>query len=299
MKKLIVLLLTIAMVGAVFAQDQKAVATFGGYLDASGDFMDGLGPGLYSETYYNYSSGGVGFSATIVGAEDIFAKVRNYSLSYQVIPELKVMVGKLRETGGARLTSYVDGNGFSTRIANVQNGLMGQVSYMGVGLAVFSTLDKIQNINGGLSYTVKDVAKIVGGYLGTSKEVWVSADVLAVKGLTARVGFRNVASKSYIYATAGSSSFVEKLDLGLDADLVLATTVAFGAKAKAEYALTDKYSVGAFASYDNGDAWNGNNGLNGKVYGVMNFAQGDIVLGLQYDVKTNTFSIPFDFEVSF
>ena len=299
MKKLIVLLLTIAMVGAVFAEEQKAVATFGGYLDASGDFMDGAGPGLYSETYYNYSSGGVGFSATIVGAEDIFATVRNYSLSYQVIPELKVLVGRLRETGGARLTSYIDGNGFSTRIANVQNGLMGQVSYMGVGLAVFSTLDKFENTNVGLSYTVKDIAKIVGGYLGTSKEVWVSADVLAVKGLTARVGFRNVSSKSYIYATAGSSSFVENLDLGLDADVVLATTVAFGAKAKAEYALTDKYSAGAIVSYDNGDAWIGNNGINGKVYGVMNFPNGDIVLGLQYDVASGTFSIPFDFEVSF
>jgi len=300
MKKLIVLLLSIAMVGAVFAQDQEAVATFGAYLDASGDFMDGAGPGLYSETYFNYSSGGVGFSATVVGAEDIFAKVRNYSVSYQIIPELKVLVGRLRETGGARLTSYVDGNGFSTRIANVQNGLMGQVSYMGVGLAVFSTLDKIDNTNVGLSYTVKDIAKVVGGYLGTSKELWVGADVLAVEGLTARVGFKNAASKNYIYATAGSSAFVEKLDLGLDADLVLGgAALAFGAKAKAEYALTDKYSAGAFASYDNGDAWIGNNGLNGKVYGVIYFPKGDIVLGLQYDVKTSTFSIPFDFEVSF
>ncbi len=299
MKKLIVLLLAIAMVGAVFADDQKAVATFGAYLDASGDFMDGAGPSLYSETYYNYSSGGVGFSATIVGAEDIFKQVRNYSVSYQVFPELKVLAGRLRETGGARLTSYVDGNGFSTRMANVQNGLMGQVSYQGFGLAVFSTLDKIDNTNIGLSYTAKGVAKLVAGYLGTAKEFWAGADVLAVKGVTARLGFRNTTTKNYIYATAGSSALVDKLDLGLDADVVLATPFAFGAKVKAQYALTDKYSAGVKVSYDNGDAWYNNKGLNAKAYGVINFAQGDIVLGAQYDAASKTFSIPFDFEVWF
>ncbi len=298
MKKLIVLLLTIAMVGAVFADDQKAVATFGAYLDASGDFMDGAGPSLYSETYYNYSSGGVGFSATIVGAEDIFKQVRNYSVSYQVFPELKVLAGRLRETGGARLTSYIDGNGFSTRVANVQNGLMGQISYMGVGLGVFSTLDKIDNTNIALSYTIKDVAKLVGGYLGTSKEFWAGADVLAVKGVTARVGFKHTTSNNYIYATAGSSSLVDKLTLGLDADAAL-SPFKFGVQGNAEYALTDKYSVGAKVWYDNGDAWYGNNGLAAKGYGVINFAQGSITVGAKYVVASKKFSIPFDFEVWF
>ncbi len=220
-------------------------------------------------------------------------------MSYQVLPELKVLAGRLRETGGARLTSYIDGNGFSTRVANVQNGLMGQISYQGFGLAVFSTLDKIDNTNIGLSYTAKGVAKLVAGYLGTAKEFWAGADVLAVKGVTARVGFRNTTTKNYIYATAGSSALVDKLDLGLDADVVLATPFAFGAKVKAEYALTDKYSAGVKVSYDNGDAWYNNKGLNAKAYGVINFAQGDIVLGAQYDAVSKTFSIPFDFEVWF
>jgi len=300
MKKLIVLLLALAMVGAVFAADApKAVATFGAYLDSYGNFMDGLGPTLYSETYYNYSSGGVGFSATVVGGEDIFKQVRNYSVSYQVLPELKVLAGRLRETGGARLTSYIDGNGFSTRIANVQNGMMGQVSYQGFGLAAFSTLDKVDNTNVGLSYTVKGVAKLVGGYLGTSKEMWVGADIQAVKGVTARLGFRNTPTKNYIYATAGSSSLMQNLDLGLDADVVLATPFAFGAQVKAQYALTDKYSAGVKVWYDNGDAWYGNNGIAAKAYGVINFAQGDMVIGVKYDVASKTFSIPFDFEVWF
>jgi len=297
MKKLIVLLLAIAMVGAVFAQDQKAVATFGAYLDASGDFMDGAGPGLYSETYYNYSSGGVGFSATVVGAEDIFKQVRNYSVSYQILPELKVLAGRLRE-GDARISSYIDGNGFSTRVANVQNGLMGKISYMGVGLGVFSTLDKIDNTNIALSYTVKDVAKLVGGYLGTSKEFWAGADVLAVKGVTARVGFQHKTTNNFIYATAGSSSLVDKLTLGLDADMAL-SPFTFGVQGNAEYAITDKYSAGAKVWYDNGDAWYGNNGLAAEAYGVIYFAQGDIIVGVQYDVASKTFSIPFDFEVSF
>jgi len=301
MKKLIVLLLALAMVGAVFAADApKAVATFGAYLDSYGDFMDGLGPTLYSETYYNYSSGGVGFSATVTGGEDIFKQVRNYSVSYQVLPELKVLAGRLRETGGARLTSYIDGNGFSTRIANIQNGMMGQVSYQGVGLAVFSKLDTLTNTNVGLSYTAKGVAKLVGGYLGTSSEIWVGADIQAVKGVVARVGFRNIPTKNYIYATAGSSALVENLDLGLDADVVLATgAFNYGAQVKAQYALTDKYSAGVKVWYDNGDAWYGNNGLAAKAYGVINFAQGDMVVGVKYNAATSTFSIPFDFEVWF
>jgi hypothetical protein len=323
MKKLIVLLLALAMVGAVFADDQKAVATFGAYLDSSGDFMAGVGPALYAETYYNYSSGGVGFSATAIGGtgkylvdavdsdsdgfldtavykttEDIFGLLRNYSVSYQVLPELKVLGGRLRETGGARLTSYIDGNGFSTRMANVQNGMMGQVSYMGAGVAVFNDLTAFANTNVGVSYTVKDVAKLVGGYLGTSGEFWAGADVLAVKGVTARLGFRHTTAKNYIYATAGSSSLVDKLDLGLDTDVVL-SPFAVGAQVKAQYALTDKYSAGAKVWFDNGDAWYTNNGLAAKAYGVVNFAQGDMVVGLMYDVASSTFSIPFDFEVWF
>lgn len=297
MKKLIVLLLAIAMVGAVFADDQKAVATFGAYLDASGDFMNGAGPGLYSETYYNYSSGGVGFSATVVGAEDIFKQVRNYSVSYQVLPELKVLAGRLRETGGARLTSYIDGNGFSTRVANVQNGMMGQISYMGAGVAVFSLLDKIDNTNIGLSYTVKDVAKLVGGYLGTSGEIWAGVDVLAVKGVTARLGFRHTTTNNYIYAT-GAGSPVDKLTLAFDADAAL-SPVKFGVQGNAVYDITDKYAAGVKVWYDNGDVWYGNNGLAAKGYGVINFAQGDIIVGVQYDFASSTFSIPFDFEVSF
>jgi hypothetical protein len=219
-------------------------------------------------------------------------------VSYQVLPELKVLAGRLRETGGARLTSYIDGNGFSTRMANVQNGMMGQVSYMGVGLGVFSTLDKFENTNVGLSYTVKDVAKVVGGYLGTSDEFWVGADVLAVKGVTARLGFRNTPANSYIYATAASSSLVDKLTLALDADAAL-SPFAVGVQGNAEYAVTDKYSAGAKVWYDNGDAWYGNNGFAAEGYGVINFAQGAMTVGLKYDVASTTFSIPFDFEVWF
>jgi len=296
MKKLIVLLLAIAMVGAVFAQDQKAVATFGAYLDSYGDFADGAGPTLYSETYYNYSSGGVGFSATVVGAEDIFKQVRNYSVSYQVLPELKVLAGRLRE-GDARLTSYIDGNGFSTRIANVQNGLMGKISYMGVGLGVFSTLDTFANTNVALSYTAKDVVKVVGGYLGTSSEIWAGVDVLAVKGVTARLGFRHTTTNNYIYAT-GAGSPVDKLTLAFDADAAL-SPVKFGVQGNAVYDITDKYAAGVKVWYDNGDVWYGNNGLAAKGYGVINFAQGDIIVGVQYDFASSTFAVPFDFEVWF
>jgi len=58
----------------------------------------------------------------------------------------------------------------------------------------------------------------------------------------------------------------------------------FGVESKAEYALTDKYAAGVVASYDNGDAWFANNALVGKGYGKMNFAQGDIVVGVAYQL---------------
>jgi len=123
----------------------------------------------------------------------VFTPVRNYSVSYQITPQLKVLAGRLRETGGARLTSYIDGNGYSTRIANVQDGFMGLVSCskLGFSVAVFSPLDKIDNTNVGVAYTMKDVAKFVGGYLGGKDEVWVGADVSAIENLTVRVGFKN------------------------------------------------------------------------------------------------------------
>lgn len=293
MKKLIVLLLAFALVGAVFAEDKPAALTFGSYMEAYGDFTQGTANTLYNETYLNYSSGGVALSATVVAGEDLFAQVRNYALSYQLMPAVKVYFGRLRETGGARLTSYIDGNGFSTRIANVQNGLMFTAADKGFGIALFSPLDTAANTNFGASVSLPNVAKFVGGYRGGNGELWVGADVSALKNVTARVGYKYLTGTkaSYVYATVGSSKLVKDLDLGVDANIAIGS--GYGVKGKVEYSV-DPYAVGVLASYDNGsDTWYKNGGFNVNPYVKLNYAQGDVCVGISYDVASATFGVPF------
>ena len=312
MKKLIVLLLALTMVGAAFAQDAKPALTFGLYGDAVANLYDstsattGSWSALYSETYFNYKAKDMGFSATTIGSADFFAKVRNWSFYYNVGP-VKMLIGKLRETGGARLTSYIDGNGFSTRMANVDNGveLTGTVS--GLTASVFVPfgnddqtvpVDQTYKVAAGLAYAVPNVVTVVGGYRMANKEAWVGADVKAVKGLVARLGYKNVAgTTNYLYATAGSSSLVKGLDLGLDANVNL-TASTFGVEAKVEKAF-DPYAIGLVASYDNGDGWYKYNGFYVNPYVQMNFAAGDVILGVTYDFASGDIAIPLECEISF
>lgn len=306
MKKLIVLLLAFAMVGAVSAQAAAPAPalTFGMYGDAVANLYDstaattGSWSALYSETYFNYKAKDMGFSATTIGSTDFFAAVRNWSFYYNVNP-VKFLIGKLRETGGIRLTSYIDGNGFSTRMANVEEGIELTGTMSGVTASLFAPIGTNDyKVAGGLAYAVPNLVTVVGGYRMVNKELWVGADVKAVKGLVARLGYKNVAgTTNYLYATAGSSALVKGLDLGLDADYNL-TAGKFGAKVKAEKAF-DPYAVGVIASYDNGDAWYGNSGFAVNPYAKMNFAAGDIILGVTYNAVTGAVAIPLECEISF
>jgi len=304
MKKLIVLLLAFAMVGAVSAQAAAPALTFGMYGDAVANLYDstsattGSWSALYSETYFNYKAKDMGFSATTIGSTDFFAAVRNWSFYYNVGP-VKFLIGKLRETGGARLTSYVDGNGFSTRIANVEEGVELTGSMSGFTASLFAPIGTNDyKVAGGLAYAVPNLVTVVGAYRMVNSELSVGVDVKAVKGLTARLGYKNVAGTSnYIYATAGSSSLVKDLTLGLDADFALETTK-YGAKAWAEMAFAP-YAVGAYASYDNGDAWYGNSGFAVNPYVKMNFTAGDVILGVTYNAVTGNIAIPLECEISF
>ncbi len=303
MKKLIVLLLALTMVGAVFAQDAKPALTFGLYGDAVANLYDstsattGSWSALYSETYFNYKAKDMGFSATTIGSSDFFAAVRNWSFYYNVGP-VKMLIGKLRETGGARLTSYIDGNGFSTRIANVEEGIELTGTMSGVTASVFAPIGTNDyKVAAGLAYAVPNVVTVVGAYRMVNSELSVGVDVKAVKGLVAKVGFKNLPTANYIYATAGSSALVKGLDLGLDADYNL-TTSKFGAKVMVEKAF-DPYAVGITASYDNGDAWYGNSGFAVNPYVQMNFAAGDIILGVTYNAVTGAIAIPLECEISF
>ncbi len=308
MKKILAILLALMTIGAMaFAEDAKPALTFGAYGDITATAYDNAGNtgyGLYTETYFNYAAKDNGFSATTVGGADPFAAVRNYKFYYNLNGGMfQLLAGKLRE-GPARLTSYVDGNGFSTRLANVQTGVEVLAKPV-AGLVVAAFLPftgaavgtDFAVANFGVSYLVPNIANIVAGYRLGNSELWVGADVKAIKDVTLKVGFKMVSTTNYIYLTAGTT--MDKLDLGLDADVVLGTTVGFGAKVKAEYAVSDLLSVGAKVSYDNGDAWYANNGLEANPYAKLNFAAGDIIIGFNYNTGSSTWSIPIDFELSY
>lgn len=311
MKKLLVALLALVVVGGfVFAQDAKPVATFGQYMDVSTTYdSTGFAYDVYNETYFNYAAKDMGFSATVVSGADLFASPRNYAIYYNAFNGmLGLRAGVLRETGSARLTSVIDGNGFSTRLANVKSGILATLKPVaGLTVAAFvpatgaANNGDFNNINFGAAYNVTDVANLVASYRMENKELAVGADIKAIKDVTAKVGYKMVqgtsTSTSYVFVTGGTT--VSGLTLNLDADVVLASTLGYGAKVQAEYAM-DPYALGVKASYDNGsDAWYANNGIDLNPYAMMNFAAGDIKVGFDYNTGTSKWSLPIEFELSY
>lgn len=308
MKKILVILLALCAMTFAFAADAKPALTFGAYGDITATLDQDTGKtayAVYTETYFSYAASDMGFAATTVGGANPFDAFRNYSFYYNFFDgKMKVLAGKLRETGSARLTSIIDGNGFSTRLANVQEGFMvtgkpvdGLVLSAFVPLtgAVIGTDFGAANI--GAAYLVKDVANIVAGYRLGNKELYVGADVKAIKDVTLRVGFKNVTTTNSVFLTAGTT--MDKLTVNLDGELVINTATKFGAKVQGEYAVSDMVAPGVKVSFDNGDGWYGNNGLDVNPYCQFNFAAGDLKVGFDYNAGTSTWSIPIDFELSY
>jgi len=319
MKKILVVLLALAVLGGLaFAQDAKPVLTFGQYSDIETDLTaDSFAGSIYNETYLNFKASDMLFSATVVAGADYFAAARNYKLSYTLLDGMVTLAGgKLRE-GPARLASYIEGNGFSTRLANVNTGLMVTVKPIAdATLAVFipanandgatvpvalTASDNFQKANVGVQYNLAGLANFVAGYRMENKELWVGADVKALEGITAKAGFKMVTGTSstsnYIYLTGGMSP-AENIGVGLDADVGLATATTYGARVHVTYAMAP-LTFGLKASYDNGDAWNGKNGVWIYPYAMMDFAAGDLKVGLTYDTGSSTWSVPIEMELSY
>jgi len=308
MKKAIVLLLALAVLGgAVFAEDAAPALTFGSYGDvyltlADQDTENSYG--VYHELYVNYKADDMGFSATIVNSDgDFFGEARNYSVYYKMFDGMvTAYAGDLREDGGARLASYVDGNGFSTRLANADiTGFMVKVApidglvvsaflpYTGVAVA-----DDFAAANFGFGYTIADIGKLVASYRLANDELAVGFDVKAIADTTLKLGYKMIVDGDmYVYLTAGK--VIAGIDLGLDADVVLGDAVAFGAKVKAEYGM-DPYAFGLKATFDTGDAWYGNDSFTVNPYAVWNFSAGAITAGFSFNGSDSSWGIPVDFE---
>jgi len=314
MKKILVLLLALMAFGAVvYAADAPApVLTFGQYSDIETDYnADGFVQSVYNETYFNFKASDMGFSATTVSGTDFFATPRNYKLYYNAFNGmLSIAGGKLRE-GPARLASYIDGNGFSTRLANVYTGLMFTVKPIAaLTAAVFLPVTapvapavaddtSFSNLNFGVQYNLDKVANVVAGYRMQNKELWVGADIKAIANVTAKAGFKMISGgDNYVYLT-GAFAGIENVDLGLDADVVLASTLGYGVKVLASYAMAP-YTFGVKISYDNGsDAWYAANGVVANPFVQWDFAKGDIKIGFSYDTGASTWVLPIEFELSY
>jgi hypothetical protein len=304
MKKAIVLLLALAVLGgAVFADPALTFGSYGDVYMTLADQDTENSYGVYHEFYFNYKADDMGFSATVVNSDnDFLGAFRNYAVYYNMFDGMaKVYAGKLRETGDVRLTSYIDGNGFSTRIANVEAGIL--VKLMPVdGLVVDAFLpyngaavaDDFALAAFGAGYTIADIGKLVASYRLANDELAIGFDVKAIEDTTLRLGYKMIVDGDmYVYLTAGK--VIAGIDLGLDADVVIADEIAFGAEVKAEYGM-DPYAIGLRASFDTGDAWEGNDSFYVKPYAVWNFSAGSITAGFEFNGSDSSWGIPVDFE---
>lgn len=309
------------VVGAAFAQDKPAM-TFGMYSEWYAGLYSSADKtvmgGSYTTFTAAYKADDMSFqlttqtSATTAG-QDFLSTPRDWYVSYKLFDgKATLYYGDMRLDGGARLTSYIEGNGFSTRVANadVENGLMVKVDPIeGLSLAVLLPLTGIMDdyayTNFGASYTIADMAKIVASYRMQNDELAVGVDLKAVENLTARVGFKYIMNDpaddvSYIYATAGY--VMDALDFGLDAAIALETETYFGVEAQAAYNM-DPFTFALCVSYGNDDKATATNWFGeGAViypYFVRHFSAGDIEAGFKFNTADSSWSIPLTFYLSF
>ncbi len=318
MKKILVL--AFALVAVVGAFAQTPALTFGLYGDITATAASTDSYGIYTETYLSYKAKDMGFAATVVGGADLFASPRNYSFWYQWCTGIKVYAGKLREAGNARLTSYIDGNGFSTRLANAQEGVMVYWDAVkNLTVATFtpvsgsSIVKDLRASSLGISFAIPNVATFVTAYRspnnllpGTDNELSFGADVKAIKDVTFKVGLTNSGgfwsiSKFFgpttvLYTTLGKTDGA--MNYALDANFSLRPTSAYGVRGRIEYTMGN-YVLGTKVTVDNGDSWYDNNGLVINPYIKRNFDMGDIIVGISYNAATTDLQLPVDFEISF
>ncbi|MBL8965552.1 MAG: hypothetical protein JNG85_01015 [Spirochaetaceae bacterium] len=326
MKKLLALLLALVVVGGVvFAQDAAPVSKVTGYFYNTSVLFnqdskqvagpDWLSAGHYGNIGFSYAAKEFGFSGTIEFENAaVNSAFRDYTAWVKPFGDiLKVSAGKLRN-GDYRLTSYVDGSGFNTRLANAEYGYMIQAyPVAGLSLGFFNnvtttaTAPDMKVLGFGASYTITDIAKLVVAYKGSLDELFIGADIKAVKGLTAKLGFVNDSTTgadfNRIWATAGYALMDGALDLGLDAYYKMETTTTVNTLwAKVQAA----YTIGNITPSVYFDIKNVSSpaATTEDVGAQLKFAAGDngaLYLGVDVGLggATTTWSVPLTVEVSF
>lgn len=327
MKKFLVVIFALTVAVGVFAADPVPALSFGMYTDITATIAKADSYDIYNETYLSYKNKDMGFNATVVAKADFFAAPRNYAIWYQWCNGFKIYAGKLREAGSARLTSYIDGNGFSTRLANVQEGVMVYWDAVkDLTVAWFTPItgqgpwSSFRASSLGLSYKLPNLGTIVAAYRSSvnpgpgsaPNEASFGVDLKVVKDTTLKFGYRNtegaiwpvskfLGPNNFLYFTYGKVA--GDLNLGVDVNFQLTGAALgfkpiYGLEGMVEYTMGD-YVLGVLASVDNGDAWYGYNGFFINPYIKKSFSVGALYAGLTYDATTASFTMPLDFELSY
>lgn len=326
MKKLLVALLALAAIGTMVAAQNAPAAigqvgmwNYGEVRLYNNAGNTNLGPGwvkggLYNNMTLSYSGKNVTWTQTQEWDQDgALPTFRNFGATFKLFNGMaKLDVGKLRTGFEYRWTNF-DAAGFSTRLANKDSGFGVRLypmdgfsvgAFVPVPLADQAVGTTYGNTSFGASYAIKDMATVVASYKGNTgaKEFFVGADVKAVSGLGLKLGFLDKLDAKSMSVEANTSYTVSGIALQAYGDVNLATATTYGAKVDASYAVASTpFTVGANFSYDNGDAWIGNNGIGFSGYANMD-VDGNTV-GLAFPVTVisgvTAYNVNLNYTVSF
>ncbi len=272
MKKLIVLLLTIAMVGAVSAQVTTSVKLSGGVtlVDQAGNAsFNRDGSGTETLTFKAAEKDGkYGFSitypdvltldATSVSGWNVYyvGDYVKYTLGYKLSNStFRASLDQYSKTSFGRLSGISDANGIFLQSTTLGDLIVG--AFFPVTTAGGPTLDLLKGADAGVKYTIKNIG-FAQAYLNLAtgaNKVGVGFTYNAIKGLTvAAVSEIGIDAKKYSFGASANYGGIDKLTIHLQACDVYATTNSFEVYGQADYALLDNVSAtgwGKFVSTGN------------------------------------------------
>ena len=276
MKKLIVLLLTIAMVGAVSAQVTTSVKLSGGVtlVDQAGKAIFARdGSGTETLTFKAAEKDGkYGFSitypdvlaldTTAVSGWNVYyvGDYVKYTLGYKLSNStFRASLDQYSKTSFGRLSGISSGisdaNGIFLQSTTLGDLIVG--AFFPVTTAGGPTLDLLKGADAGVKYTIKDIG-FAQAYLNLAtgaNKVGVGFTYNAIKGLTvAAISEIGIEAKKYSFGASANYGGIDKLTIHLQACDVYATTNSFEVYGQADYALLDNVSAtgwGKFVSTGN------------------------------------------------
>jgi hypothetical protein len=330
MKRALVVLLALVMgAGLLFAADQApAKWTFYGEAnlvlwDQDGNAMVGYGTDdFYSEFGVTYSEDVFGFGMlSTSGSDDFILSIRNISGWYKLFDGmLKITAGKDR-IGDYRATTYIEGGGAYTRIANAEWGLALQAyPIKGLSAGAFvnfpeavTAADYANNLGFGASYTMDLLTfnvlfrTINSGAVSpyTDNELGVSAVINAIEGLPIMLGYGlslyDVGDPKHNILFSTKYSVNDALSLALDVNVAFVTDMDYAAELLVEYKLNPTWHVGANLEYGtNGYGPLADTGFFAYPWVQCNVGTAHTLkLGFKFETDPSIWSIPFFYSWSF